>query len=202
MQDIDPGPYSSGPSMKYIFKDKLVFCAVTAANGWEIWSYNDTIATMIYDFPNGSSGSSWTGNTMATANGKLYFGAEMDTLGYELRGWDGINPPALVKDIRKGKDHSGPMNIIAHDNKIYFVSSAAYYGEELWVHDPATNSTRQLSNTDPNRSIARPPMYTTVFNNKIFFTATTDSGIHIYICTIQYWIRLRLHHISPYQAEV
>lgn len=181
--DVSNGTNSSSPSEKFVFKNKLIFIAYSSAYyGYEYFIYNDTITSVFNDAPGiNGAGSGISTNTMAEINGKLYFRGNYDNAGLELRMWDGINPPTLVKDICPGSDHSVPVNIISSNNKLYFVAQTGYKANEVWMHDPATLVTKKLSNIDPTAAIIRPPMYLTAFNNKIYFAATNTTAISMYV---------------------
>lgn len=180
VHDLQPGTAYSNPGLKHVFNNKLIFWSHIGTGNYELhsYTYNDTTVKLEYDYANGSSGSYWTNNQMVEVNGKMYFGAAYDTLGYELRMWDGINPPVLVKDIAPGSENSMPVNFVNLNNRIYFIAKNVLRGDELWMHDPATNITEQLSNTDPGNVITKPPNDVVVYNGKVYFIA--NSSLYLY----------------------
>lgn len=180
IQDLQPGSSFSWPGLKYVYKDKLIFAAHSGGGNYELHSYhyNDTSIKLEYDYAKGSM--SWldTRCTMAELNGKMYLGATCDTLGNELRMWDGVNPPVLVEDINPGRGFSYPANFLVHDNKLYFTAEEKSRHAELWVHDPASNTTRKISNVNGGMGSAIRPICLTVFKNKIYFSFFTS--LHCY----------------------
>lgn len=170
VQDIEPGFYSSVPSRKVVFKDKLVFYANTSTGNWQLWSYNDTTVSKVALIK-----ASVTSNSMVVADGKLYFGAwDASGAGYELHMWDGINSPAMVKDINIGTDDSNPTNLVTFNNKVYFCARTGTHGTELWMYDPVSNVTSRLSDINPGAASSH-PLHLTVFNNKIYFSANDNT---------------------------
>ncbi len=177
--DLWPGAANSRPTTKHIFKDKLIFSAETPNNGSQYYIYNDTVVSKFYHKPSGNGAGYFAyGNTMVEVNGKLYFGGNNDTFGNELRMWDGVNPPVLVKDINTGSAYSEPIRFISCNNKVYFVAYTPLDEHEVWMHDPATLVTRKISNTASLGSKPNAPYNLTTFNNKIYFTALSISGVY------------------------
>lgn len=184
--DINPGSASAAPSRLTAFNDKLVFFANDGNNGNELWCLTDTAITLVTDMNIGSADAGYVTNytKMAVAAGNVYFGADNGITGQELYSWDGdlTTAPKLVADLNtSGTSGSTMINeVVSLHDKVYFPAFAAGQGYELWVHDPATLSTSQISNITVGSGSSN-PQNLTVYKNMIYFSATSPvTGTELY----------------------
>jgi len=142
-------------------------------------SADNQAPTQVADSILGASGSFPYGG--AVLNGKYYFTAYDPVNGYELRVYDGTNPPSLVQDISPGSSHSFPNELYVFNDKLYFSANDGTNGYELWVHD-GTNPATMVQNIRPG-SVGSYPHSFTVFNSKLYFSAsdgTNGSELWVY----------------------
>lgn len=82
MVGYDVPSESSAPRDLVVFNDQIFYSATTNEYGRELWSYNDTIASIFADIRTGPLDSDPT--ELALFNGKLYLSADDGELGEEL----------------------------------------------------------------------------------------------------------------------
>jgi len=192
VQDICPGPgvsRSSDPQFITPFGSKLCFNAYDTGYGRELWSYNDTIATMVKDIRPGTNDGCYNANdhlhTYAVYGTKMYFSGNDGTHGDELFMYDGVNPPTMVADINPGATSSSPNNYLTSGNKVYLIAYDAVYHYQLFVFDPFTSiATRKTSL--PNEVYSGAGTSMTVYRGKLYFTGNdgiTGNESYVYDLT-------------------
>lgn len=142
IMDINPGTggvIPPGPNNRdYIaFGDEMIFGADDGTNGYELWKYDGTSASMISDIYPGASGSNPT--KFIEYNGALYFAANDGSMGSELWKYDG-NTISLVMDINPGAGNGAPNTFYIYDGELIFRANNGVNGEELWKFDGTTAS--------------------------------------------------------------
>lgn len=137
-------------------------------------------------------GSSSIYNWMAVANGKLFFCAEDDINGWEMRVSDGTDAgTTLLKDIYPGLSGSSAGwsgNFAECNNKLFFIANDGIHGAELWATDGTESGTYLVKDIgvdiDPSWSGLggygdAGQLFT--YNNKVYFAACdgrTSAGYH------------------------
>lgn len=179
--DINPGIQSSAPTRVTAFNDKLVFFADDGINGNELWVLDSSGAQMVYDINPGSGNSGLVANftKMAVAAGRIYFPADDGVTGQELYSWNGdmSMPPTVVMDINtSGTSGTTTVNeVISLNDKVYFTAFSPTGGYELWMHDPATLNTTQITNINSG-SASSSPENLAIYKEAVYFSATNSAN--------------------------
>ena len=152
------------------FGNQLFFRAPTAALGNEPWLSDGTQAgtNAILDINPQSSSS--TPTDPALWNGEVWFGGNWPNAGIELIRSNGTAAGTqLGIDVHQGGAHSGPRNLTAVGNRLYFTATIAS-GNELFVTDGAGNGTLQFDlQAGSNSSF---PERLTALGQRLVFAAT------------------------------
>ena len=80
---------------------------------------------------------------------------------------------------------SSPSGMTLYKNKVYFQGYTEETGAELWAYDLATDTASLAANInseDPQASVPNPssPTNLTVFNGKLYFSATDGTGYNLW----------------------
>lgn len=161
--DIVTGWHSSALMGNIAFGSKLFFWASDSLGFIEPWVSDGTGAGtyMLGDIYPGNKSSSTSDllhpfvlrEERIVFNGKVYFGANDSTHGFELWVTDGTKQGTyLLKDINKGKDESGPRSFTVYNNQLYFLAYTNDYGYEWWVTDGTEAGTRLLMDIAPGKT--------------------------------------------------
>ncbi|MDA8568326.1 putative Ig domain-containing protein, partial [Euryarchaeota archaeon] len=157
-----------------------IYFAGTASvgnDGIELWKSDGTAngTVQVKDIRSGSPNSMPT-DFIAMGNA-VYFNANDGIHGRELWKSDGTaNGTVLVKDLWNGtldQTWNGAQQMTVIGNTLYFTSSTATYGNELWKSDGTTNGTMLVKDIG-NGSVGSNPGYLAPVDNTLFFTA--DDG--------------------------
>ncbi|MDA8610560.1 putative Ig domain-containing protein [Euryarchaeota archaeon] len=157
-----------------------IYFAGTASvgnDGIELWKSDGTAngTVQVKDIRSGSPNSMPT-DFIAMGNA-VYFNANDGIHGRELWKSDGTaNGTVLVKDLWNGtldQTWNGAQQMTVIGNTLYFTSSIATYGNELWKSDGTTNGTMLVKDIG-NGSVGSNPGYLAPVDNTLFFTA--DDG--------------------------
>ena len=107
----------AGPSGLTVFNSELYFYGGNTANGYELWKYDGTSASLVDDIWTGSSSSYEAGVVnMAVYDNALYFAADgNDGKGLELWKYDGGANATLFADINEGPNGSDPDDFLVAD---------------------------------------------------------------------------------------
>ena len=161
-------PLSSSPTYFTAYNGEVYFKAKNGTNGYELWKFDGTSASMVADVFPGETQGVW--NVGVEYNGALYFcGVDADN-GKELWKYDGTSA-SLVTDIAPGASSSStPYNFIVFDNKLYFVADNGTSGKELFAFDGTAVSLVEDINDGGNPYINE----LVIYNNELYFIA--DDG--------------------------
>lgn len=117
-----------------------------------------------------------------TVGAKLYFAATDSAHGYEVFGYDGTNPPAMIADLNPGaadgtvgynySSFTFQMGVI--NNSIYFAGNNGTSGLELYTYT-GTGTPTLVEDIEPGTGSSNPTNFIT-YNNKLYFTATTTAN--------------------------
>ena len=147
----------------------------------EPWIIDGTIAgsKMIKDINPGAASSIHFTNDQKfiSSGGKVYFGADDGTHGYELWVTDGTtNGTHLVRDIYPGAWPSAPKNPADANGKLYFSADDGTNGRELWVTDGTANGTQMVKDINPGSGSSSPEKFI-AYQNKVYFV----NGIELWV---------------------
>lgn len=174
---------NSSPGNLFSYGSTLYFCASDSTHGLELWAMyaNANAPFRLTDIMPGTKNSLYYGfNTIAVLNNIVYYAANDSVHGTELWFYYPGGGTGMIKDIRDGVPGSFPNYLLPYNNRLYF-SAIDAYGNELWMHEPASGKTERLTdiNTDSLSSYIREPI---AFNGKIYFQASTQaSGSELYV---------------------
>ena len=171
LKDINSGTNDSNATNFKLLNGNLYFTAnnKTFVSGGTEQNTRELSSNLRFSHPNNG----------VSLNGKFYFYAEFHdadegSKGKELCVLNNGNI-ALVQDIKANNGNSEVDNLIAHNGKVYFSADNGSVGQELWVYDTGTNTTRLLKNIRveaPNTSGAGSSISNmTIHNGLIYFTA-------------------------------
>jgi ELWxxDGT repeat protein len=123
--------------------------------------------TLVRAFP-GVAAPSW----MTAFQGKLYFVGSDTSHPNSLWVSDGTTAGTMPLKIT-----SGTGDLVVADNQLFFAAVDGTRGSELWVSDGTAAGTRALTNL----SAFAVPGDLTAFQNKLYFTASTDVNRQLYV---------------------
>lgn len=178
LNDIRAGSITSNVSQVTVLDSILFFTANDNVNGTELWRTNGTVAGtfMVKDIMPGSNAGSV--NNLIVFDGKLFFTANNGVLGNELWTSDGTTAGTnMYMDYIKGAGAPGLTNPTIYNNTLYFSGSGVGIGNELFRLDPIDT----LSYIDIDKFGSSSPTNLTVVGNKLFFLASVDNGIELYV---------------------
>ena len=145
--------------------------------GRELFRYDgNAVPVLVQDINPGNGGSSPA--FPLVYNNKLYFQAGSPALGTELWVHDPqANTTTCLTDINPGSNPSTIAFITPYNNKLYFAgtngndTTNGNTGLELYMHDPALNTTSLVADIYPGYMPGNPTAFM-VANGKLYFVAT------------------------------
>ena len=162
------------PSGLTVFNSELYFYGGNTANGYELWKYDGTSASLVDDIWTGSSSSYEAGVVnMAVYDNALYFAADgNDGKGLELWKYDGGANATLFADINEGPNGSDPDDFLVADGLLFFEADDGIHGEEMWQFDGSTVS--MVVDAVPGADGSNPRRHEVV-DNKVWVETTDDT---------------------------
>ena len=144
MNDVVYSPINSGGDFSYfsdltVLGTKLVFTALTPAQGMELWAAAgpESPAMLLGDLYSGP-GDSYPRSLFVADSTTVLFSADVPEVGRELWSTDGTpQGTVLVADINPGTASSDPENFYAYGAFTYFAANDGQTGAELWKYSPA-----------------------------------------------------------------
>ena len=123
--------------------------------------------------------------TLNQFNGKLYFRANDGVHGTELWTSDGTTiGTTMLVDILPGPGDGGPYYFTVYNNLLVFGANDSIHGMEPWVSDGTAGGTSLLKvlNNSPTGANAADNSGFVLYNNKLYFTASTAaSGYELWV---------------------
>lgn len=165
---------------RVLLSSELFFAATTPANGTELWSYIGT-GSPVRRSDVRAGAASGSPQELTSYNGRIYFSADDGISGRELYTFNGTST-VRVADINTGVGSSSPEGLTVFNGLLYFSADDGVRGEELWVYNSTTNQATLAAdvNTSPGpagtANAGSTPLDITVFNNKLYFSATTGTS--------------------------
>lgn len=147
VKDIQTGATSSGVSNLVPLGDRMVFSAIDAGTGNELWVTDgtETGTGLLKDIS--SSGSSFPlgSSTFAMLNGELFFSAQSGSGNYVLMKTDGTDAGTTTIGSLGGYSY----RFFSDGQRIYFISSGTTYGFEPWSSDGTAAGTDIIKDIAP-----------------------------------------------------
>jgi ELWxxDGT repeat protein len=166
------GNGSSTPNDLLAWNGKLYFEADEPVLGSELYQYDPaTDDLQVIDIAPGSADSG--PRDLAIFNDKVFFTAFDPDNGLTLRSYDPVTEE-LEAYLVDGVNKISAQFLTPYDDKLFFHSvNYPGVGRELWYYDPAQDTIVLVEDLIPG-STGSSPLYLTVFNDKLYFQATTD----------------------------
>lgn len=171
-----------------VANNELYFTADNDTTAPTLWCFCNGAMNKLVDITNGygikvSFGGQYRNGNLCVVNGEIYMIASIDSNGFELYKYNGTRTLQLVSNLN-GPGPSDPAGLTVLNNKIYFtatISSFSLFTRQLFVFDPSTGSTIQLTNFSVNNSDI-PQL--TAFGNNIAFTYRSQTFLPqiLYYC--------------------
>lgn len=192
IDDLNPGPRSSGPGGFTVFKNKVYFRANNGSVGAELWETDGTAGGTK------CSGDLWPGftrqggenspsiayssypNHLAATKNMLFFSASNSVNGDEVYAFMGqVMPSIPVKDIASLSRGSYPNNLTpvktGDYSIIYFTAATPSHGMELWVSNGTTDGTMEIKDIREGAK-SSDPQRLTMLGSTLFFTANDSAS--------------------------
>lgn len=117
-----------------VLNNKIFFMAKDANIGQDFCSYDiATGAVNVLKHMNNVSPSNGYQSEFITYRNKLYFTGDDSVHGMEIWVYDGVNPPALFKDIFSGLSSSSPYSLRLYNDRVYFSATTFANVKELMI---------------------------------------------------------------------
>lgn len=175
VKDIWPGPSSSNLGRLTTVGDHVYFSAWDGTNGTELWKSDGTEAgtMMVADLAPGSN--STFPQHITEANGGFYFSAN------GLFWSDGTEAGTMQVSPVNVEFGSGsyPSLLTVMNDMVYFVSSDAENGSEIWHSDGTAEGTTLLKDINWGDPSSYPGQFTVV-GDLLYFKATDMNGTELW----------------------
>jgi ELWxxDGT repeat protein len=170
----------SNPSDFEAVGSTIFFSATHATDGIELYSYNGSSLSYVWNINPGVSSSSPTNK--AYLGGLLYLSANHDTYGRELWLYNGSTSLTPLKDINGGTEDGSPAYLFNTGTTIYFQATTSSTGAELWKTDGTTAGTVAVADINAGTSGSGPYPIFGFTNSLIHFGAYTPAkGTEFYV---------------------
>ncbi|MBI9062029.1 MAG: T9SS type A sorting domain-containing protein [Marinilabiliaceae bacterium] len=179
VKDINPGDRSgSNPNQFVVYEDLLYFTATPSYGFKEIW-YTDGTAEgtrRLSSLPNSETPRP---ERLVVLNDLLIFIANLNN-GFEMWRSDGTSQGTYeLKDINtSGGSVSSDKEFVEYKGELYFKARSVEYGDELWKTNGTTAGTvlvKDINIYSGDKTYSSTPLDLTVFGDKLFFNARTES---------------------------
>ncbi|BAY82706.1 hyalin repeat protein [Calothrix parasitica NIES-267] len=177
VQDINNGSYSSNPDNLTLVNGTLHFSTTDEQGSTRIWKINSEgeaeAIRIINDYPLENP------QNFTSINNTLYFTANArDNRGRLWR----INDEGDAESVRDYYPYDTPFNakdFITFNGTVYFSAENEKYGRELWTINARNGYSGRVSDTNNGNRSSNPENFT-IFNNRLYFTATDDEGTELW----------------------
>lgn len=178
VSDISPGEFGSNPNEFIVLNGKLLFSTWDTSYAGYMYATQgeDSTTEMIYKL-------NVNLDVSVLFNGKLIFEG-VDSLGAEPWITDGTTEGThRLKDINSGGElefSSEPRSFAVYNGKVFFSARQWQMGRELWVTDGTEAGTVLFKELMPGTESSNPNQLR-MFNNKLYFSATTSAGSELWV---------------------
>lgn len=152
--------------------------ATTAANGYELYSYDATGVTRLTDVLPGS------GNGVATFlpyNNKIYMSGSSAAGNYQLYTFDPANGTTALAYVLNPAGSSGAVMWKVYQDKLYIKAYTPVTGMELWPTDGTTTTMLPEMNPGSNDGIVSSYYPPIEYNGSLYFMGNNvNTGQEIY----------------------
>jgi trimeric autotransporter adhesin len=145
-------PITSMPSVDYlepkamtIYKNTLYFSIPRG----DIWKVDTSTLVAVRVEESSPETNYYLSNQLAATTDHLYFVANEETHGSELRVTDGVSGTIAVLDVNPGPHSSDPDSLFAIGNILYFIADDSVHGKELWKTDGTQEGTMMVKDIQP-----------------------------------------------------
>ncbi|WP_257463016.1 ELWxxDGT repeat protein [Archangium lipolyticum] len=180
VKDINLHTYNTFLPLGVELGGKLVFTAITAAEGWEPWVSDGTPegTRLLKDVRPGKTSSE--PSYLVTVGDTVYFAANDGVNGYELWRTDGTTEGTVIKDIIPGPAYSQPRHLVELNGRLVFSgrNDVPEEGAVLWEVD-AQGRQRKISVTAPG-AVGSAVYETVVSEGTLFFFANQNSKLELW----------------------
>ena len=184
--DIRTGPDSSEPRNHTPVGNRLFFTADDGIHGRELWVTDGTPngTSLFADLIQGSGEPQY--RSFAAFQGELYFACDIGN-GFDLYATDSATTSVrLVADIRPNNDDAAVDQLIPSPDgsALVFTADNGLSGNELWVTNGTSATTRELADLSPGPDSSYPVLFPTgVFGDWIYFGALAPADETVFCRT-------------------
>jgi len=171
----------SNPMNFAVFNNALYFNAFTNAEGQELYKYNGTSLSPVFDVLPGTAGSG-PKNLCGVGASNLFFAAD-DGTGQELFKYNGTSVSQVV-DLVSGSSGSDPAQLLPYSSSQIIFSADDGTGADLWKTDGTTGGTVAFQAGGKINTVGTASAninYMTLVGNTAYFRAMgSDADVELY----------------------
>jgi len=162
--------------------NKLFFYAYNGVAPAELWS-SDGTTQGTGPFKDIAAGSVTPNlHLFATVGGQFFFRANDQVHGEKLWRSDGTVDGTQIITDSLSTDYAAPDELVAFNNKAYYVAYDSQHGRQVWVTDGTPAGTQRISDITTSEPIAYGPTNLTAFGPHLLFTAdSATTGRELWI---------------------